>query len=291
MSESAPVGRVRWSAIGAAVAVTLGAGGLMTASATISSGEKPVTISITPCRIMDTRPGADAVGPRGGAIGAGETVTFSVRGAVGNCNLPADAIGVVMNLAAIGGTANSFLTVFPGGTTRPLAANLNWNAGDPPKSNAATVRTSDTGAISFFNLAGTVHVAADVVAYLVDHTHDDRYYTESEIDGRFLRASATETGVMLSGGASSGVTVRKVDGPPAGNYVVDFNRNILNCSWVASITNYLAGTLTRGGPGLIDVAGIPSATFDELSVRTWTVNNVNFDTDPTDLPFTVLVMC
>ena len=289
--------RVRWSAIGAAVAVTLGAGGLMTASATVDTGERPVTITITPCRVMDTRGGSDAIGPRSGAIGPGETVTIPVRGTVGNCTLPSDAIGVVLNIAAIEGTASSFLTVFPAGATRPLAANLNWAAGDPPKSNSATVRTSAAGQISFFNLAGTVHVAADIVAYLVDHTHDDRYYTEAEVNALLAdrptvyRASVTETGALLSGGASSGVTARKVAGPPNGNYVVDFNRNILNCSWVGGITNYLAGTTTRGGPGLIDVAGIPSATFDELSVRTWVIDNTNADSFPTDLPFTVIVTC
>ena len=43
-------GRARWAAIGAAVAVTIGAGGIMSASASIDSGERTVFVPITPCR-------------------------------------------------------------------------------------------------------------------------------------------------------------------------------------------------------------------------------------------------
>ena len=52
------IARSRWAAIGAAVAVSLGTGGLLTASATVSEGERAIFVPITPCRLLDTRPGA-----------------------------------------------------------------------------------------------------------------------------------------------------------------------------------------------------------------------------------------
>ncbi len=48
--------RTRWAAIGAAVAVTLGAGALATVDAARSSGERTSYFPITPCRLADTRP-------------------------------------------------------------------------------------------------------------------------------------------------------------------------------------------------------------------------------------------
>ena len=47
--------RTRWSAIGAAVAVTLGAGGIGMANAAIDSGDRPVTVTIASERVLDTR--------------------------------------------------------------------------------------------------------------------------------------------------------------------------------------------------------------------------------------------
>ena len=79
--------RSRWAAIGAAVAVSMGAGGLGIAHATITSGERTAFVPITPCRLLDTRPGADNVGPKSSPMGAGETHTVSARGSNGNCTL------------------------------------------------------------------------------------------------------------------------------------------------------------------------------------------------------------
>jgi len=80
--------RVRWAAIGAAVAVTLGAGGLMTATAVQNSGEKSTFVAITPCRVMDTRPAPQTVGPRSTPLGPAETHTIQITGSNGNCELP-----------------------------------------------------------------------------------------------------------------------------------------------------------------------------------------------------------
>ena len=44
--------RTRWAAVGAAVAVTLGAGGVSLTQAAISDGPKPVFVTLdAPCRL------------------------------------------------------------------------------------------------------------------------------------------------------------------------------------------------------------------------------------------------
>jgi len=56
--------RSRWAAVVAAVAVTLGAGGLGVVNATLDSGERTSFVPIDPCRMLDSRTGDDDVGPR-----------------------------------------------------------------------------------------------------------------------------------------------------------------------------------------------------------------------------------
>jgi hypothetical protein len=66
---------------------------------------------------------------------------------------------------SIAPTAGSFLTVFPAGTGRRTASSLNWVAGQAPTPNSVTAAVSADGRLSLFNLAGTVHLAVDVVGW------------------------------------------------------------------------------------------------------------------------------
>ena len=177
-----PVSRARWAALGAAVAVSLGVGGVAVTNAVISSGEKNAFVPIAPCRLFDIRSGSAQIGPRNTPLTAGETYTVQVTGANGNCVIPSDATGVAMNVTAVDGSASSFLTIWPSDAVQPLASNLNWVSGAPPTPNKVDVKLSATGQISLFNNVGTVNVLADVVGYYSDHNHDDRYYTEAEVN-------------------------------------------------------------------------------------------------------------
>lgn len=183
--DQPPLGRLRarWAAIGAAIAVSIGGGGLAITNAAINSGERDAFVPMAPCRLFDARPGVGInVGPRSTPIGSGEIYTQQVTGTNGNCVVPADATAVAMNVTAVGPTADGYLTVFPAdvGTT-PLASNLNTKVGAPPTPNKVDVKLSPTGAIKVFNFSGTVNVLADVVGYYADHIHDDRYYTKAEV--------------------------------------------------------------------------------------------------------------
>jgi hypothetical protein len=180
--------RTRWAAIGAAIAVTLGAGGCFgLARATLGSGERAVFVAIEPCRLVDTRPAPDTIGPRNTPIGAGDTHNVQARGARGNCNLPATATGVVLNVTAVGATAQTNLRFFPTGGTPPTVSNLNPAPGAPPAPNAVTTRLANDGRFSIFNFRGNVNIIVDVAGYYTDHHHDDRYYTKAQSDTRYQR--------------------------------------------------------------------------------------------------------
>ena len=201
-SEQGTVSRARWAALGAAVAVSLGVGGVAVTNAIVSSGERTAFIPITPCRLFDLRPAPSQVGPRSAPLGPHEVYTVQVTGINGNCNLPADASAVAMNVTTVNGTGASYLTVWPADVAQPLASNLNWVPGSPPTPNKVDVRLSATGAISLYNDVGSVAVLADVVGYYVDHNHDDRYYTKAEISSDITMSND----VMLTNNSAGGVT-------------------------------------------------------------------------------------
>lgn len=182
--------RSRWAAFGAAVAVTLGGGGLVVTQAASNNGQRNVFVPITPCRLFDTRPGT-LVGARNTPIGNGETMLQAVTGTNGNCVLPGDATAVAMNVTSVNGTAASYLTIWPSDTSLPLASSLNWIPGSPPTPNKVDVKLSATGTISLFNSSGTVDVLADVVGYYTDHNHDDRYFTEDEVTTKLASKADT----------------------------------------------------------------------------------------------------
>ncbi len=208
-SPNGPVSRARWAAAGAAVAVSLGVGGVAITNATIGTGERAVFVPIAPCRLFDTRPAPIQVGPRADPLGPGETYTQTVRGLNGNCDIPADASAIAMNVTAVGGTAGSFLTIWPSDVTpRPTTSNLNWVPGSPPTPNKVDVKLSADGKINMFNLAGSVSVLGDVVGYYADHNHDDRYYTKTQADTQLAgKANAADvyTKAQINGLPSSSV--------------------------------------------------------------------------------------
>jgi len=153
-------------AIGGALAVSLGLGGVLTMVNAGGAGQASTLVPITPCRLVDTR--ADqSVGTRNTPLTAGEVADFAVWGTNGNCTIPSTATGIVSNITSVNGTSASYLTVYPGDATRPLSSNLNWTAASAPTPNQVTVGLSATGGIKAFNNAGTVDVVVDIVGYYV----------------------------------------------------------------------------------------------------------------------------
>ncbi len=183
--------RTRWAAVGAALAVSLGAGGAGLIDATSPDGAATF-VPITPCRLFDTRPAPNSVGGRTSPLGPDETYTVAGRGTVGNCVLPDAATGLALNVTAVGATQATFLTLFPAGADRPAASHLNPAPGTAPAPNSVTVGLSPAGQFSVFNRFGSVHALADVVGYYTDHHHDDRYYTKAQTDAAYVANAALD---------------------------------------------------------------------------------------------------
>jgi hypothetical protein len=56
---------------------------------------------------------------------------------VGQCAIPPTALAVALNVVAVNpATGPGFLTLYPGGTSLPLASTINYNAGNIRANNA-----------------------------------------------------------------------------------------------------------------------------------------------------------
>lgn len=173
--------RTRWSAVGAAVAITLGAGGLFAAEAASSES---VFVAVTPTRVLDTRIAVGLSGPliSEGARNLKITGTVPTVGSDGTPStgapVPAGATAVVMNATIVGPTAPAgFLSVRPGDATgEPTTSSLNFTAPGVVIPNAVTVELPTAGANAgevnlylFGSVPGSsANVRLDVVGYYVE---------------------------------------------------------------------------------------------------------------------------
>ena len=282
--------RTRWAAVGAAVAVTLGAGGVSLTQAALTTGEKPVYVALdAPCRLVDTRP-ASTIGAKNTPIAAGDAETYEIQvtGDSGQCTgalaVPADATAVALNVTAIApvatATGRSFFTVFPGDATRPNTSNLNFLDGAPPVPNKVDVGLSATGTIKIYNNEGTAHAAVDIFGYYIDHGHTGDDIVDESLTGADIQNAsithvdiADEPGVATSFNANpttlNDATIKRVGSAsirvPADGFVVaeasghySTNAAGLDMAWCQ---------LTKGAiPGSLSIGARPFASLTDFSV-------------------------
>ena len=110
---------------------------------------------VAPARVLDTRTGT---GGTVGKVAGGTSIDLDVRGVGG---LPSTVGAVALNVTATDlDGADTFVTVYPAGVSRPLASNLNVRAGQSVP-NLVVTPTGD-GRVTLYSNAGTVHLVADV---------------------------------------------------------------------------------------------------------------------------------
>ena len=174
--------RSRWAAIGAAVAVTLGAGGLISVNA---ANDRSSLVPITPARILDTRSG-DRVGSLDTA-GASDPYRLKV---VGTDGIPTSGVtGVSLNVTAVDTQTNNYggyVSVYPCAavsSAKPDVSNMNFGSGQTI-ANAVTVPVSTDGHICLY-VYGTAHLLVDANGYYTQAGSGEvDAYTKSETDAK-----------------------------------------------------------------------------------------------------------
>ncbi|MCU1389302.1 MAG: N-acetylmuramoyl-L-alanine amidase, partial [Ilumatobacteraceae bacterium] len=115
-------------------------------------------VALPPGRVLDTRVGT-------GAPTAPVDQTPLLLQLTGVAGVPSTSVSaVLMNVTVVSPTDSTFVTLYPSGTDRPLASNLNAVPGQVVP-NMVLGRLGPDGAIAIYNNTGTVDLVADVVGY------------------------------------------------------------------------------------------------------------------------------
>lgn len=174
-------------------------------------------VSVPPARLADTRPAQNVGGYT--QIDA-NTIRVQITGRGG---VPLDATAGVLNVTAVNTTTSSFITVYPAGTQRPQASNVNVERAGQIIPNLVTVILG-TGAA-----AGAVDVFTQTPCDLVvDVNGAYSPVTGAVAAGRFVGLEAAfrvidtrDTGAKVALGAITRVDVAKVVPASASAVVVN----------------------------------------------------------------------
>lgn len=140
----------------ASVTATAGTGRAVAAAPTASTA--PIVVSdgrsvyrvVTPCRLIDTRPGNPA--DQSAAVVDPSTLHIAVAG---RCGVPTDASAIAVSIAVTATTADGYAAVTPAGSLGRTST-VNWIAGET-RSASTVVATAANGALE-------VHVSAGLAA-------------------------------------------------------------------------------------------------------------------------------
>jgi hypothetical protein len=264
--------RSRWAAIGAAVAVTLGGGGLFVANAASSAPSSVVTID--PVRILDTRTDVGLDGP----FVSGESQKLQVTGPVPTTTgtppgtqtpVPLGATGVLLNVTVVRPSTDGFLSVRPGDATgSPETSSLNFTAGtNVPNSVQVGLPTAGANAGQIDIVAGgqaepTTEVLIDVVGYMVEGASDRSAAVTSQKDFEVVLLDVFEVVVSLP-----------VTAPVAGQVTV-FSTTAVGDATANGTTSCYITTLETSDPGFLqrwNSPGNPGRHAQLSGVRTFDI--------------------
>ena len=158
--------RIRWAAIGAAIAVTIGTGGLIGVNAA-QTNQSSTFVPVTPTRILDTRSSTKI-----GDLTEGSTTELQVTGSIKTSAnetkvvVPTGSTAVSANVTVVAGETgpyDGYVTVYPCDVKRPDASSLNFVIAQTIP-NAVSVPLSANGKVCIY-VYGKAHILFDVVGY------------------------------------------------------------------------------------------------------------------------------
>ncbi len=179
--------------------------GYFTPEATATAGR---FVSLAPARLLDTRPPPTGLTPGGTPPAGGTVVPVAV---LGHGGVPASGVeAVTVTVTAVDPTGPGFVTVWPSGSGRPLASNLNFDGPGQIVADAVTVPVGPDGKVDLFSNQ-TTDMVVDVTGWYTSAS------AASSASGLFVPTTPTRMVDTRADGPQVGYT-----GPtPVGHTVVD----------------------------------------------------------------------
>lgn len=258
---------------GALLAVVVAAVVMWAMRVDAAPGESDTTfVPITACRLVDTRPGSNQVGPRNTPLAATETYTVNVRDVSTRCagQVPSSATGLILNVTAAQTSTATFLTIWDQGPW-PGTSSLNPVPG-PPTPNAVTTKLSPADSFEIYNDAGTTHVIIDIAGYYTDASLDeldDRLHAleTAGVDQNVLdRLDALDTKVAAleaqnATQESKIASLETTNAAQAATITTLEDENATQASEIAALES-LTSSMT-----LVTVDGQPTVRFSDVNVQ------------------------
>jgi len=195
--------------------------------------------ALTPARILDTRDGTGG----GIRLGPGGSLDLQVSGRGGVPSSGAKA--AVLNVAATGTTATSFVTVFPAGEARPFTSTLNLNGGDTV-SNRVMAKLGTAGRVTIYNNAGAADIVVDVGSWYTDASVAGSAGAYTPLTPARILDTRDGTGGVtgpVGGGTTADVQVTGRGGvPPSGVSAVILNATVTQPAAPGFLTVFPTGT-------------------------------------------------
>ena len=224
-------------------------------------------VALLPARLLETRVGAATVDDMfegGGERVAGSVMELQVAGRGG---VPGDAAAVVLNVTAVDAQGVGFVTVYPCGSDRPLASNLNFVAGSVVP-NAVVSKIGDGGKVCLFTNNAT-HLLADVNGYFPAGSSYVALLPARLLETRV--GAATVDGMFEGGGERVAGSVMELQvagrgGVPGDAAAVVLNVTAVDAQGVGFVTVYPCGSDRPLASNLNFVAGsvVPNAVVSKI---------------------------
>lgn len=230
---------------------------------------------ISPLRVCDTRATAPQNQCTGKTLSPNSVLNVKITP---QGSLPASGIeAIAANVTAVGPTApaGGYLTVYPEGTTQPLASNLNFSYDETIANRVVVPINQSTGEISIYNYTGYTNVIIDINGWFTNSSLSTGYKFSSISPVRICDTRSASTGVIpnqcntgsngiLGPGSTLNVQVSSVDGIPSQNiFGVVANVTVTQTTAVSYLTIYPTGQ-TR--PLASDINWYPNETIANLTL-------------------------
>ena len=223
-----------------------------------------------PVRLLDTRSGQ---GGTTGPIASHASVKLQITGAQGVPTGTA-VTAVVLNVTAVSPSAIGVATVYPDGTSVPIASNLNWRTGET-EPNLVVVPVGKDGAVDIWNgSSGKVQFLADEAGY----------FTTASASGVSTYTAVGPVRAMDTRKGTGGVPVAKI--PAQGSVSLQvggatFGPTGSQVTIPTGITAVAMNVTAVDTTALGDLTVYPNETSSGTTVSTPIVSNLNFSAGQT----------
>ena len=225
-------------------------------------------VPLAPARLLDSRPDGTTIDGALQDLGTRDAGTTTEVQITGRDGIPTNTPAATLNITATDTRGPGFLTIYPCGSARPNASNLNYATGTTI-ANTTIAKLSPTGTICVFTYA-TTHLIVDVNGYYDPTTTyvplAPARLLDSRPDGTTIDGALQDLGTR-DAGTTTEVQITGRDGIPTNTPAATLNITATDTRGPGFLTIYPCGSARPNASNLNYATGttIANTTIAKLS--------------------------